>query len=267
MQQPTTYDIAGSLHLRVRMRSGDVQLIGSDEPRATVQVIDDPDREVSVEHHVNAEGNSTIEVHQRKEGWGFRRRDVRVTITMPPDTVADVTTGSGDVRTEGALAELTVQSGSGDLSIDAVTGSGHIKAASSDLRVREVEGRLSATTASGDIDVGRVGAAFDARSASGDIRVGTTAGPASAMSASGDLTIGSAHGDVSLRSVSGDIVIGVVAGARVWFDVSSTSGEATSELDPVDRDGGTEASFEIRASSVSGDIHIRRAPSAASTAA
>lgn len=264
--QPTIYDITGSLHLRVRIRSGEVQLIAAETPSATVQVIDDRDDGVAVEHHVGASGNSTIEVRQRKEGWGFRNRDLRVEITVPPGTVADVSTGSGDVSTEGALAGLTLQSGSGDAAIDVVTGSARVKNASGDLRVRRVDGSLTITTASGDIDVEAVGGAFEARTASGDIEVGTTGGPVSGISASGDLRIGAAHGDVSLRSVSGDIVVGIPAGTRVWFDVSSTSGEVVSELD-ADESGGGETTFEIKATSVRGDIRIRRAPSRDTTAA
>jgi DUF4097 and DUF4098 domain-containing protein YvlB len=259
--QPTTYDVTGSLHLRVRMRSGDVQLGVAETSSATVQVIDDRDHEVTVEHQVGVDGTTTIEVRQRKEGWGFGNRDVRVAISVPQGTVADVSTGSGDVRTEGALAGLTLQSGSGDATIDVVTGSTRVKNASGDLRVRRIDGPLTASTASGEIHVETVGGAFEARTASGDIQVGMAVGPTSAMSASGDLTIGAAHGDVSLRSVSGDIAIGVPPGTRVWFDVSSTSGDAVSELDPDEPGGGGEAAFEIRAASVSGDIRIHRAPS------
>jgi DUF4097 and DUF4098 domain-containing protein YvlB len=265
--QPTTYDITGSLHLRVRLRSGDVQIVVAETSSATVQVTDDRDHEVTVEHHVGADGDSSIEVRQGKEGWGFRNRDVRVAISVPPGTVADVSTGSGDVRTEGVLAGLTLQSGSGDFTIDVVTGPARVKNASGELRVRRVDGPLTVSTASGDIDVGTVGGAFEARTASGDIQVGTAAGPTSVMSASGDLTVGAAHGDVSVRSVSGDIAVGIPAGTRVWFDVSSKSGDAVSELDPDEPGGGGEAAFEIRAASVSGDIRIHRAPSRDTTAA
>ena len=264
--QPTTYDITGSLRLLVRVRSGDVHISAGEGSSATVQVIGDRDEGVTVEHHVGADGNSTIEVRQRKEGWGLRDRDLRVAITVPPGTVADVTTGSGDVRTEGTLAGLTLQSGSGDASIDVVAGPARVKHASGDLRVRRVDGSLTVATASGDIDVETVGAAFEARTASGDIEVGMAAGPTKAMSASGDITIASSLGDVSLRSVSGDIAIGVPANTRVWFDVSSTSGDAVSELDHDDSDG-RDAAFEIKAASVSGDIRIRRAPARDTTAA
>ena len=124
-----------------------------------------------------------------------------------------------------------------------------------------VDGNLTVTTASGEIEVGSVGGRFEGRSASGDIEIGTTTSTARAMSASGDIEFVSAGADLTLRSVSGDISVGVPAGTRVWFDVSSTSGDTFSELDTTD--GAGEASFEIKATSVSGDIRIRRAPAPA----
>jgi DUF4097 and DUF4098 domain-containing protein YvlB len=258
---PTTFDITGTLRLRVRMRSGDVRIVEADSPTATVQVTGERDAgEVSVEHDTSTAGDPVLQVLQRKDGWGFRGRDLRVEITVPPGTAADVATGSGDVSTEGTLAELVLQSGSGDATIDRVAGPARLKNSSGDLRVRAVEDHLTATTASGDIDVGAIAGALEARTASGDIEVGTAVGPARASSASGDLTIGSAHADLSLRSVSGDIAFGVPTGTRVWFDVSSTSGDVMSDLDPDEARDGDEAAYEIRAASVSGDIHMRRAP-------
>ena len=50
--------------------------------------------------------------------------------------------------------------------------------------------------------------------------------------------------------------MGVSPGTRVWLDLGSTSGDAISELDGSD---GGDASLEIRAASVSGDILVRRA--------
>jgi DUF4097 and DUF4098 domain-containing protein YvlB len=258
--EPTTFDVTGTLRLRVRMRSGDVRIIETGAPTASVQVTGERDAdEVSVEHDTSTAGDSVLQVIQRKDGWGLRGRDLRVEVTVPPGTVADVATGSGDVSTEGTLAELVLQSGSGDATIDRVAGAARLKNSSGDLRVREVEEHLTATTASGDIEAGSIGGALEARTASGDIEVGTATGPAKAMSASGDLTIRSSHADLSRRSVSGDIAIGVPPGTRVWFDVSSTSGDVMSDLDPDDARGGDEAAYEIRAASVSGDIRIRRA--------
>ncbi|MGZ8582140.1 MAG: DUF4097 family beta strand repeat-containing protein [Actinomycetota bacterium] len=257
--EPRKFDVTGTLHLRLRMRSGDVHITQTDASGATVQVTGERDTdEISIEHDRTVSGDTRLQITQRKDGWGFRSRGVIIAITVPPGSIVDLGTGAGDVTVEGTVAELHLQSGSGDASVARVTGDARVRNASGDVRVGSVEGDLTVTTASGEIEVGSVGGKFEARTASGDIEVGATASSARAMSASGDVSIASAGADVSLRSVSGDIELGVPAGTRVWFDVSSTSGDTSSELDADEGTG--DASMEIKATSVSGDIRIRRAP-------
>ena len=69
-------------------------------------------------------------------------------------------------------------------------------------------------------------------------------------------------GQISLRSASGDIWVGIRRGAAAWLDLASMSGDTTSELDvagapPVETDEGPVV--EVRAQSMSGDIHVARA--------
>jgi DUF4097 and DUF4098 domain-containing protein YvlB len=258
--EPRTFDVTGRLHLIARMRSGDVTISARESAKASVHVTGErhPD-EVSIACDASS-GGTRLQVVQRKEGWGFRSRGVHVDVVVPHGTIVDVGTGSGDVTIEGRVAELRLQSGSGDASVAGVDGRARLRNASGDVRVDTVGGDLVITTASGEIEVGSVAGGFEARTASGDIEVGATDGPARAVSASGDITIGSAGGDVHLRSVSGDIEVGVPSGVRVWFDISSTSGDARSDLDPGDGRDPADAHFEIRATSVSGDVHLRRAP-------
>ncbi|MDH4111495.1 MAG: DUF4097 domain-containing protein [Actinomycetota bacterium] len=257
--EPRTFDIAGELHLDVRLRSGAVRITGTDEATATVSVTGErgPD-EVAITCEASDE-LTRIDIEQHRGAWGFGRRDLLVEVALPEASRADIATGTGDLATHGVLRSLEFRSGSGEASIDRVAGHARTKTASGDVRIGTVEGDLTVTTASGDIEVGTVGGAFEARTASGDVTIDEAMGTARAMSASGDLSIRSAHGDLSLRSVSGDIDVGVSAGTRVWFDASSTSGDAVSELDPHDGGADDVAAFEIRAASVSGDIRIRRA--------
>ena len=84
------------------------------------------------------------------------------------------------------------------------------------------------------------------------------AGSGQVASGSGDITIRAAAGDLELRSVSGDIEVGVAEGTRVWFDLSSASGDASSDLELAEASHAGDVST-IRATSVSGDLRIRRA--------
>ena len=68
------------------------------------------------------------------------------------------------------------------------------------------------------------------------------------------------RGQMKLQSVSGDIRIAVAAGAHLWMDVSSTSGETVSELDALDGASGERAvDLRVEARSASGDIRLTRA--------
>ena len=257
--EPVTYDITGDLTLHLRLRSADIHIAESTSGTATVHVTGErgPD-DVSVDCTSSPAGSRLRIVERKASGIsGIRHADLRIDVGVPAGTTATIVTGSGDLVAEGGVRELSFQSGSGDADIDSVSGQARIKTASGDVRVGAVGGDASVGTASGDIQLGSVGGSLSGRTASGDVEVGDLGGGAEIMSASGDIRIASTRGDVSLRSVSGEIDVGVPAGSRVWFDVSSTSGDTVSELGSGDDDGN--ASFEIRASSVSGDIRIRRA--------
>jgi DUF4097 and DUF4098 domain-containing protein YvlB len=97
---------------------------------------------------------------------------------------------------------------------------------------------------------------------SGDVTVARNGASANVSSMSGDVRLDALEqGDVEVKSASGDITVGVVTGTRVWMDVQSTSGEASSELDHTDGDRDAirlDAPLQLRLQSVSGDVRIRR---------
>lgn len=259
--EPRTFEVAGRLDLRMRIRSGDIHITRTEAANVTVHVTGErKDEEISIEADTSSVG-TRLQVVQSKVGggWGFRGGGLQIDVEVPEGSVAEITTGSGDLIVEGTLGELAFQTGSGDARIGAVAGSVRLRSASGDIRVGSIGGDVSLATASGDVAIGSIEGAMNARTASGDLEVGAVAGEARAISASGDLTIGSASADLALRSVSGDIEVGVPAGMRIWFDLSSTSGDTRSELEPGEDLDDAEGSFEIRAATVSGDVRIRRA--------
>lgn len=261
--EPRTFDVAGHLHLLIRIRSGDIHVTQTDSATARVHVIGErEDEEISVETDDSSSG-TRLRVVQPKGagGWVMRGGALQIDVEVPRDTVAEIVTGSGDLVIDGTLGELALRSGSGDARVAAVAGSLRVQSASGDIRVGAIEGDVSLTTASGDFEIESIGGSLHGRSASGDIEIGDLSGDGRATSASGDITIGSASADLSLRSVSGDIEVGIPGGMRVWFDLSSTSGDTVSELEPGEDGDDAGSSPAIRATTVSGDIRIRRAPS------
>jgi DUF4097 and DUF4098 domain-containing protein YvlB len=124
-----------------------------------------------------------------------------------------------------------------------------------------IGGHLSFKGASGDLDIGSIAGGALIRSASGDISVRRLDGPSTLTVGSGDIELREVGaGLVNVRAISGDVQIGVREGMGIWMDVSSTSGDVRSGLDPVPRgeasDG--EPQLELTVSTVSGDVDINR---------
>ena len=131
--------------------------------------------------------------------------------------------------------------------------------ASGDVRGDRVNADLSVASASGDADVRRVDGAIRARAVSGSLTFGVVEGDVQITGVSGDVWLASAGSDVNARTVSGDVTVGVASGRRVWLDLGSASGETVSELGTTDDGTGVGPQVEIRISTVSGDVRVRKA--------
>jgi hypothetical protein len=78
---------------------------------------------------------------------------------------------------------------------------------------------------------------------------------------SGDVRVQrAASGSVHLRSMSGDLQAGIARGATLFVDATSASGSVRSELHVSESGPGGPADVEVRATSLSGDIALVRAP-------
>jgi len=188
--------------------------------------------------------------------------EVRLSVRAPHSAELVVDTASADVRAEGQYDSVEIDAASGDMRVDEAFGDVEVNAASGDLEVARVGRDAKVSTASGDVRLREVEGHADIRTASGNVEIGTAGRGVKVRTASGDLEVASVReGDVSLQSASGDIRVGVSQGSRVWVDAGSASGDTSSELDldaaPVDEDGPL---VELRATTMSGDISVVRAP-------
>lgn len=203
-----------------------------------------------------------VEVPDRR-GSGFLFRsgpefDVRV--TCPHGATLDARTASADVYARGRYASVRARTASGDVEVDEVERTLEVHSASGDVEVRAA-GSAELATTSGDVRVDEVHGALRAQLVSGDLTVGDARAAVEANTVSGDQRIDAVQrGLVALRSVSGDVSVAVRRGARVWLDVRSMSGDTDSELDMTgDEVTSGEAQVELRITTVSGDVSIRRA--------
>ena len=244
-------DIAGSVG------SGRVAVSGEETDTTRVRIESDDDTEVRVDFQAGR-----LEIRQQSGGFLRGHGNVDVTVSAPAGSRAAIRTGSGAVSGLGDLGALEVKAGSGDVTVGSIretlvvdTGSGDIglesaggaarlHTASGDIRVRRGAGEVTATSASGDISIGEAGESVRAQTASGDIRVDRVA-----------------TGEANVKTVSGDVAIGVADGIGAYLDLSSLTGRVRSELDETDGDG--EVPLHVICRSVSGDIRIVRATTAA----
>jgi DUF4097 and DUF4098 domain-containing protein YvlB len=261
--EPITYDTPGELEVEVRIPAGDVVVRTLETDRTTLHITGERDADdVTVRFEPGAAGRARLVVAQRREvlGWHWSRQSPTVEITAPTTTRLTVDGSSVDLRAEGVLTSVVVRSASGDATVEDVLGDVEVRSASGDVRARSVGGALTASTASGDVRVDSVGGEVSARTASGDVSLGETAGLVRITTASGDVALGNAGpGVTDVRTVSGQVEIGVAPGTRAYLDVSSLSGATVSEL-PVSDDptAGTGHELEVRVSSTSGSVRVRR---------
>ena len=215
----------------------------------------------------------------RLHGMKFiRRNGVAVRVGVPRGSDVKVTAASAPVELNGPIAAATVKTTSGDITADdvdrlrvktasgdtevgAVSGELRMHSASGDLRCVRADGGASVTTASGDVEIGSTGDRTEVRNTSGDVRLGDVSGDVTVLAVSGHVhALFIAGGSTHVRSVSGEIDLGIARGVTLSVDAESMSGNVDSDIplsdDPVPSQGGPKV--VLSATSVSGNIHIRR---------
>jgi DUF4097 and DUF4098 domain-containing protein YvlB len=179
---------------------------------------------------------------------GLNNAQVLVRIRAPHGAELDAGTASADVVVRGRLGAADVRTASGDVTIETAERETEVKTASGDVDVRRLHGTGAVNTMSGDVTVGDTSAGLNVNTMSGDVKIERAA-----------------SGSIQVRSMSGDVRAGIARGATLFVDANSASGDVRSEL-PVSGsapDGG-QADVELRATSMSGDIVVVRAPESVS---
>jgi hypothetical protein len=264
------FGATGPQKVHVELQSGDVDVETTEEPLLVVDVEGTDAEEVQVQR---TEKGLEV-VGPRRTGFLTSSRGYRLRLRVPVDSDLSTRLGSANVTSRGRLGTVHLASGSGDVDVEEVrtasikTGSGDIvvgavaedadlKAGSGDVRVRSVGQAARVVTGSGSVEIRDGHGALSLKSGSGDLVVTSASGDASLFTASGDVTVGRMdRGKVQLRNVSGDIRLGVAPGTPVWTDFSTITGRVHSTLPPVGPPQDGQDHVEVRATSVSGDIHL-----------
>lgn len=265
----TTHATPGEMRLRLHLPAGRIELTTWDQPTTEVEI--EPiggdaaaaELAAAVKQQLRERPGGhelVIEAPGRRGMLGFRREpELRFTISAPHGVHLHAETASADVNGRGRMGGVDVRTASGGVGLEQVSDDALVKSVSGDVSLSEVGGEARVNTVSGDVRIGSAGGNLAINLVSGDVQVDDAAASVEIKSVSGDVSLDAVrHGEVRLQSVSGDITVAVTRGARVWMDVSSLSGDTSSELDVSDGGSTGEADLRVRANSTSGDIRLRR---------
>ena len=260
------FEATGPITAVVRASAGKVDLVAEDRTNVAVEIqagaLGESARAAAAETRVEMNGDLLLIETPQARGFVIRRNaPVNIKVRMPLDSRIEINTASADIHCVGRYATADVKSASGDTRIDHVTGDVNRGSASGDTQFSRIDGDLQCNSASGDVRGGAVGGNLTARSASGDTIVDAVGGSLKAQSASGDINIGTIVGGTTrVTTASGDVKLGVAEGTSVWLDLSSVSGDTTSDLAVSDAaPAGGAATLTLYVRTMSGDIAIRRA--------
>ncbi|MEU8970334.1 DUF4097 family beta strand repeat-containing protein [Streptomyces monashensis] len=246
--------------LRVRLVSGTVNVVGTEESSARLEIseIKGPPLVVTEE-----DGRLTVTYEDLpwkgflkwldRKGW---RRSAVVSLAVPADTRVEVGVVDADAIVSGIRGPAAVKGVNGDTTLVAVSGPVHADTVSGNLEAQAVTGDLRFNSVSGDLTmVEGSGRSVRADSVSGSMIVDLAPdGPT----------------EVSLTSVSGEIAIRLPHPADAEVEANTTSGTLSSAFDGLRVHGQWGAhkitgrlgagTGKLRATTVSGSIALLRRP-------
>ncbi|QLH80433.1 DUF4097 family beta strand repeat-containing protein [Halosimplex pelagicum] len=228
-----SFDPGDADELAVRTDSGDVTLSAGDGDAVTGTVRkasrsgEDALDEVTVEGSVE-DGRLTV-APQRPDS------NANVTVTLDlavPEglSVAEASSGNGDVEADGVAGDGTYSSTNGDVDVTGVDGFVTVESTNGDLAASDVGGLDGADTTNGDVtvDVSAMRGDVTCRSRNGDV----TAAVADDLSAA--VTLATDNGDATVESVqltvesSGERrVEGTMGAGEHALELRSTNGDVT----------------------------------------
>jgi DUF4097 and DUF4098 domain-containing protein YvlB len=272
-----TFETPGEVTLDIRVPAGRIDITAAPGTATEIELDvrggDDEATELleqaRIELREDPRGHE-VTVHVDDRSWGglrfWRKVDVHLSVRAPEGANVRCATSSADIRGRGRLGSLEAEAASGDVEFDELEGDAAAKAASGDVKLAYVVGAAVVNTASGDVELGRVGGEAVIKTASGDVGLDEAGSHVVVATASGDQRIAAVTaGRVDLKSASGDIEIGIREGSNVWVDARAMSGELSSEVElgdapPTDDAAEGAPLVELKATSMSGDIEVVRAP-------
>ncbi|MFC7974814.1 DUF4097 domain-containing protein [Streptomyces cinereoruber] len=252
--------------LRIRIVNGAVNVVGTDEDSARVEIseVDGPPLHVSQDGSTLTVGyedlqwKHVLKLFDRKE---YRRRAV-VSVAVPAGVDVEVGVVGAEAVVSGIRGRTEVRGVSGDTTLLGLSGPVRAESVSGSLEAQSVTGALHANSMTGDVTVIEgAGGSVRAETISGDMVV--------------DLDPAGLDGppaDIRLSSVSGEVAIRLPHPADARVEASTTSGSVSNAFEDLRVGGqwgaktvtGTLGSGRgtLKATTVSGSIALLRRPEA-----
>lgn len=263
---PKTIDVEGVRKLKVGLISGQVDIVGHDEPGVRVEIHSVSGRELKV-----AVDGETLEIDHPQLSWdnwldvftsfrGSAKADL--SIMVPRDIQLKFGVVNAEALISGIHHDATISTVNGDLVLDGLTGTVQINSVSGEISVRNHTGRLTVHAINGDVTVSGAISAMTSDTVSGDVFADITGTP-------DELRISTVNGTITTRLDEGVPVAYTVntVNGRLQLDdaeISGIRGRYTGKYGTLDGHW-----LDFRANTVSGNIsvlHTSRATASAPSA-
>ncbi|MEV4949471.1 DUF4097 family beta strand repeat-containing protein [Streptomyces sp. NPDC053755] len=250
--------------LRVRVVNGTVNVVGTDEASARLEI-----SEIEGPPLIVTQDGSTLTVSYEDLHWkgflkwfdrqGMRRRAV-VSVAVPAGVDVEVGVIGAGAVVSGIRGRTDIRGVTGDTTLVGLSGPVQAESVSGSLETQSVTGALRINSVTGDVTVIEgAGASVKAETVSGDMVLDLDVTDPAAPPA-----------DIRLASVSGEIAIRLPHPADAEVEASTTSGAVSSGFDDL-RIGGQWGAKSItgtlgagrgtvKATTVSGSIALLRRP-------
>ncbi|MGW0190605.1 DUF4097 family beta strand repeat-containing protein [Streptomyces sp. NPDC003362] len=246
--------------LQVRVVNGTVNVVGTDEGSARLEVSEIDGPPLVVTHR-----DGTLTVAYEDLPWkGFTtwldpkgwRRSAVVSLAVPAGTRVEVGAVTAAAVVSGVDGQVEVKGVSGDTTLVGLAGPVRADTVSGHLEAQALTGDLRFNSVSGDLTVVETGSSVRADSVSGSMIV--------------DLDPASRPTDISLTSVSGEIAIRLPQPADARVEANTASGTVSNAFEDLRVTGRWGAkritgrlgagSGRLKATTVSGSIALLRRP-------
>lgn len=247
--------------LNVRVVNGTVNVVGTDDPGARVEIA-----EITGPPLIVRRDGSRIEVAYEDLPWkGFlkwldrkgRRREAVVTVSVPAGTRLSLGVVGATAVVTGLRGRTAVRGVSGGTTLVGLTGDVRADTVSGDVETQALRGSLRMNSVSGDLTViDGDGSAVRADTVSGDMIL--------------DLEHAADGTNIALSTVSGEIAVRLPDAADAVVQATSAGGTLSSAFDELRVDGtwgarslgGTlgDGAGRIRVTTVSGTVALLRRP-------